>query len=144
MWFVAPPLSTYFVEILYCFVGHQCIKAPWYLADPSPILLPTSIQPCRTCVLGLFMCYRGWITAVPYMPSIQLWGISFTNQAYSTCVTHVYLKTIFFGFCAWNKLLFFLLNSVSFTLQLCPAVLSTWQSEVRGHISQSKQARVAS
>ena len=44
------------------------------LADSSPILMPTSIQPCRTCVLGLFMCYRGWITAVPYMPSIQLWG----------------------------------------------------------------------
>ena len=43
------------------------------LADPSPILMPTSIQPCLTCVLGLFMCYRGWITAVPYMPSIQLW-----------------------------------------------------------------------
>ena len=34
--------------------------------------MPTSIRPCRTCVLGLFMCYRGWITAVPYMPSIQL------------------------------------------------------------------------
>ena len=34
--------------------------------------MPTSIQPCGTCVLGLFMCYRGWITAVPHMPSIQL------------------------------------------------------------------------
>ena len=43
------------------------------LADPSPKLMPTSIQPCQTCVLGLFMCYSGWITAVPYMPSIQLW-----------------------------------------------------------------------
>ena len=43
------------------------------LADPSPILMPTSIPPCRTCVLGLFMCYRCWITDVPYMPSIQLW-----------------------------------------------------------------------
>ena len=37
--------------------------------------MPKSIRPCRRCVLGLFMCYRGWITAVPYMPSIQLCGV---------------------------------------------------------------------
>ena len=29
------------------------------LADPSPILMPTLIQPCLTCVLGLCMCYIG-------------------------------------------------------------------------------------
>ena len=34
-------------------------RIPWYFSRSLAHTHATSIRPCRTCVLGLFMCYRG-------------------------------------------------------------------------------------
>ena len=69
------------------------------LADPSPILMPTSIRPCRTYVMGLFMCYRGWITAV-HICHLYSCGI-----CVSICIgreTLLLLYAGFFFFLIWD------------------------------------------